>query len=232
MPDFFAGKPDWMAQRDVNRLIEALCMGPKMPAPSGWRQDPLAFVIEVTNQPVVFHCFLTDSSPHSIAVGLPGKVSYCFDVAACQLRYAWTGEFLDVKSVWTLRGAGPPKVLGRKCYVAPSVFPLRVGDSAAPPRVKYMGYDLINDSPQFRYEVNGVVARELITLRQDAGATTKTLLRSFDLGAVDKDVRFNGGPEARIAGVPAPSSDDGGWWKIPRGSPVHFTVEIPVQTLP
>jgi len=231
MPDFFVGKPEWMVQQDIGRLIQALSMGPKMPAPSGWRQNPLAYVIEVTNQPVVFHCFLADSSPHSIAVGLPGKVSYCFDAAAGQLRYAWTGEFLDVKTVWTLRGGGPPKVLGRKCYTAPAEFPLRVGDPG-PPTVKYLGYDLINGCPQFRYQVNGVVARELISLRQGAGAINQTLLRSFDLGAVDTDVRFNGGPQARVAGVPAPSPDDWGWWKIPPGPAVRFTVEIPVPTSP
>jgi mono/diheme cytochrome c family protein len=228
MPDFFVGKPEWMVGRDLNRLLEALAMGPKMPAPSGWRQDPLAYVIEVTNQPVLFHCFLTDASPRAIAVGLPGKVSYCFDAYTCQLRFVWTGAFLDVKSMWTLRGAGPAKVLGQKCYTAPAEFPLRVGDPDKTPQVRYLGYDLIGGYPQFRYEVNGVLVRELITLQEGAAATNR-LACHFDLGAVDKDVWFDGGPEAAVTGALAPSAAAKGWWKIPGGSSVRFTVEIPVK---
>jgi mono/diheme cytochrome c family protein len=228
MPDFFVGKPEWMAGRDLNRLLQALSLGPKMPAPSGWRQDPLAYVIEVTNEPVLFHCFLTDVSPRAIAVGLPGKVSYCFDAYTAELRYVWTGPFLDVKSMWTLRGAGPVKVLGQKCYTAPAEFPLRIGDPATPPRVQYLGYDLIKGYPQFRYDVNGVVVRELITLEEGAGATNK-LACQFDLGAVDKDVWFDAGAEAIVVGSVAPAPASKGWWKIPSGKVVRFTVEIPVK---
>ena len=228
MPDFFAGKPQWMVARDLNRMLQALSMGPKMPAPSGWRQDPLAYIIEVTNEPVLFHCFLTDVSPRAIAVGLPGKVSYCFDAYTAELRYVWTGPFLDVKSMWTLRGAGPVKILGQKCYTAPAQFPLRLGDPATVPRVRYLGYDLIKGYPQFRYDVDGVVVRELITLPEGANTTNK-LACHFDLGAVDKEVWFDGGPEADVAGAPAPSPASKGWRKIPGGSPVRFTVEIPLS---
>lgn len=222
MPDFFVGKPEWMVERDVNRLLMALSLGPKMPAPSGWRQDPLAYVIDVSNEPVAFHCFLTDSSPRSMAVGLPGRVSYCFDIDACQLRYIWTGAFLDIKGIWTLRGAGPPKILGKKCYTAPAAFPLRIGEPAAEPRVTYLGYDVINNYPQFRYDVSGVPVRELITL-----GTNQTLDCAFDLGAVDKDIWFNGGPEASVDGAISPSAAAPGWWKIPGGSAVRFSVKIP-----
>jgi len=231
MPDFFVGKPEWMVGRDLNRLMQALSMGPKMPAPSGWRQDPLAYVIEVTNEPVLFHCFLTDVSPRAIAVGLPGKVSYSFDAYTSQLRYVWTGPFLDVKSMWTLRGAGPVKVLGQKCYTAPAEFPLRVGDPTTTPRVQYLGYDLIEGYPQFRYNVNGVLVRELINLQESAGASNK-LACHFELGAVDKDVWFNGGPAATVAGALAPSVADKGWWKIPGGTSLRFTAEIPLSNAP
>jgi mono/diheme cytochrome c family protein len=231
MPDFFVGKPEWMVERDLNRLIQALSMGPKMPAPSGWRQNPLAYIIEVSNAPVLFHCFLTDVSPRSIAVGLPGKVSYCFDAYTSELRYVWNGPFLDVKPMWTLRGAGPVKILGQKCYTAPTEFPLRIGDPTMTPSVQYLGYDLIQGYPQFRYEVNGVLVRELITLQEGTGPAKK-LACHFDLGAVDKDVWFNGGPEATVGGALAPSTAAKGWWKIPGGSPVRFTVEIPLSISP
>ncbi|HEV7924835.1 MAG TPA: hypothetical protein VGR14_05740, partial [Verrucomicrobiae bacterium] len=171
---------------------------------------------------------LTDVSPRAIAVGLPGKISYAFDAYTSQLRYVWTGPFLDVKSMWTLRGAGPVKILGQKCYTAPAEFPLRVGDPAATPRVQYLGYDLIQGYPQFRFDVNGVLVRELINVQEGGGAANK-LACHFDLGAVDKDVWFNGGPEATVAGALAPSPEAKGWWKIPGGSSVRFTVEIPVS---
>jgi mono/diheme cytochrome c family protein len=228
MPDFFTGKPEWMVGRDLNRLLQALSMGPKMPAPSGWRQDPRAYVIEVSNEPVLLHCFLTDVSPRAIAVGLPGQASYAFDAYTSELRYVWTGPFLDVKSIWTLRGAEPVKILGQKCYTAPAEFPLRFGDSSAMPRVQYLGYDLIKGYPQFRYDVNGVIVRELIKTDEGAGATNN-LACHFDLGAVEKDVWFNGGPDATVIGAVAPAPDSKGWWKIPGGAAVRFTVEIPVK---
>ena len=41
---------------------------------------------------------------YSIAVGMPGDVSYAFDAATCVLRAAWKGGFIDVKSDWSGRG--------------------------------------------------------------------------------------------------------------------------------
>ncbi|HEX4121911.1 MAG TPA: cytochrome c [Verrucomicrobiae bacterium] len=222
MPDFFAGKPDWMVEQDVNRLLMALSLGPKMPAPAGWHQDPRAYIIEVSNEPVALHCFLPDSSPRSMAVGLPGRVSYCFDLNGCQMRYAWTGDFLDVKGIWTLRGAGPPRVLGNKFYTAPPGFPLRIGEVTTAPRVTCQGYDLINDRPQFRYDIDGVPVREWIIF------TNQTLNCVFDMGSLNTDAWFNGGPQASVDGGLAPSAADPGWWKIPGGSNVRFTVTIPV----
>ncbi len=75
MPDFFASKPGWEAEKIVHRLLQALAMGPKMPDPPGWHEDPRAYRIVVSNTPVVQRCFLPDVSPRAIAVGLPGGVS-------------------------------------------------------------------------------------------------------------------------------------------------------------
>ena len=43
----------------------------------------------------VVRMFMPDSGPASIAVATPEGVHYCWDAGTMQLRYAWTGDFLD-----------------------------------------------------------------------------------------------------------------------------------------
>jgi hypothetical protein len=81
---------------------------------------------------------------------------------------------------------------------------------------------LINDRPQFRYDIDGVPVREWIIF------TNQTLNCVFDMGSLNTDAWFNGGPQASVDGGLAPSAADPGWWKIPGGSNVRFTVTIPV----
>src|SRR5690554_1125548 len=53
-----------------------------------------------TIPPYYYRVFIEGSGLASIAVHLPGKLSYCWDAEACQLHFAWQGEFLDNADLW------------------------------------------------------------------------------------------------------------------------------------
>ena len=146
--------------------------------------------------------FRSDSSTRSIAVGLPGGVSYVFDAKQCRVRYAWSGEFLDVAKVWTGRGGGQATVLGKKFYTAPTGFPLRVGNPDSEPAVKFRGYRLVDKFPEFSFEVDGVAVRQRVRR-----ADTERLEWEFELGETREPVWVVTGGGVNVAnnvGVPQP----------------------------
>ena len=222
MPDFFASKPPQESDKIVRRMLQALAMGPKMPDAPGWHQDPRAYLIIVSNMPVVQRCLLPDVSARAIAVGLPGNVSFAFDAAGCQLAYAWTGAFLDAKPTWTWRGGMPPRVLGRKFYIAPSPGPLRFGKREAP-EAQFLGYDLTNGLPVFSYKVGSATVKLLTTTEFGA------LICSYEVSNASEPVWFDCGPGATVTADPPPQSAEDNWWKMAPGNPVRFTVRVPVQ---
>jgi hypothetical protein len=116
---------------------------------------------------------MPDSHTRSIAVGLPGFQSFCFDAEICALRYAWSGDFLDIAPAWAGRGGTNANVLGRRWYAAGG--PLRT-DPDKVPTVKFNAYRLdANRVPEFLYEIDGVKVREKITADGDG------IVRSFTL---------------------------------------------------
>jgi hypothetical protein len=112
-------------------------------------------------------------------------VNYVFDAEQCRVRYAWSGEFLDVAKVWTGRGGGQAAVLGKKFFTAPASFPLRVGNPDSEPTVKFRGYRLVNKFPEFDFEVNGVPVRQRIRKAGDV-----RLEWEFELGETREPVWF------------------------------------------
>lgn len=162
MPAFFSDMPAADREPKIAALIGALAAGKHMPTPAGLSESAQAYLLLVKDEPVVFRSFIQDSSPRSIAVGLPGLNSFVFDAQLCRLRYAWSGDFLDVKPVWSDRGGSQAKILGAKYYTAPNAFPLRIGAADSEPRVQFKGYTLVGKLPQFHYTVDGVNVRELI----------------------------------------------------------------------
>lgn len=116
-----------------------------------------------TPQPPYFYrMFVRDSGPASFAVALPGGNNYVWDAGACRLRYAWRGAFLDPMPHWKGNGDGFAEVKGRIYWRAGAEFPLRIGSRDKVPVTKFRGYRLVDQYPEFRYEVDGVEVRELI----------------------------------------------------------------------
>ena len=180
MPAFFSDMPASEAEAKINAIIGTLAAGRHMPTPAGLSDAVQAYLLLVKDEPIVFRTFIQDSSPRSIAIGLPGFNSFVFDAQLCRLRYAWRGDFLDVKPVWSDRGGSQARILGPKYYTAPNVFPLRIGNPDSEPKVEFKGYNLLNRFPQFQYLVDGVAVREWITPLTNQFGLRRTF-RIFDL---------------------------------------------------
>ena len=60
----------------------------------------------------VVRMFMPDSGPASIAVATPEGVHYCWDAGTMQLRYAWTGDFLDPSNHFAGNGDALARVPG------------------------------------------------------------------------------------------------------------------------
>ena len=186
MPAFFSDLPAAQAHAKMAALVHALAAGKSLPLPEGLLAGPQDFRLLVRDEPVVFRTFIADSSTRSIAVGLPGGVNYVFDAEQCRVRYAWSGEFLDVAPVWTGRGGGPAKVLGKRFFTAPAGHPLRIGNPDAEPQLKFLGYRLVDKFPEFSFEVNGVLVRQ----RVKRATAEDSLDWEFRLGETREPVWF------------------------------------------
>lgn len=154
MPNFFASMAPAEVERKSDLLWSCLSAGRDMPLPGGLEES--RNVIVVRDVPVVIRTFMPDSSPASIAVGLPGGVSYCFDADIGSIRYAWYGDFLEMTPPWSGRGGQPAIVLGR-----------RFGDFPGVPRkldYRFKGYRLVRGLPEFQYTVGGVEASQRISV--------------------------------------------------------------------
>lgn len=162
MPAFFSDMPAAQAKAKMDAIAHALAAGRSLPLPEGLLDGPQDYRLVVRDEPVVFRTFIADSSTRSIAVGLPGGVNYVFDAEQCRVRYAWSGEFLDVTKVWTGRGGGQAAALGKRFFTAPAGHPLRIGNPDAEPTVKFRGYRLVAKFPEFDFEVNGVPVRQRV----------------------------------------------------------------------
>jgi hypothetical protein len=181
------------------------------------------YELRVTDRPVLQRGFLPDSSPRSIAVGLPGGLSYCFDAESCRLRYAWSGGFLNMKPTWHERGAAPPKLSGEKFFIAPDTFIPRLGRKDARPVVKSLGYQLVDGLPEFRYTLDGVGVKQRIE-----PAPARGLLCAFEMDETGSDVWLQAPSGVAVAaGGKDLTPDAEGWVRIPSGALRRFEVRIP-----
>jgi len=222
MPSFFSEMPAREAEPKITAIINALAAGKLMPTPAGLSESAQAYLLLVKDEPIVFRTFIQDSSPRSIAVGFPGLNSFVFDAQLCRLRYAWSGDFLDVKPVWSDRGGSQARILGAKYYTAPNVFPLRIGNSDSEPRVEFKGYNLLNKLPQFHYTVDGVPVREWIAPLTNALG----LRRTFGIVDLPQGAWFIA-PAAKEGRVTSSLGDPvDGKIQIPAGKEIMFDVKV------
>lgn len=224
MPGYFPG-PETPASLDaIGDLWAAFRAAPELPPPYGFRvadADPGSEARPVPlDQAIVVRWDMPDATPASIAVGLPGQVSFCFDAGESRLRYAWRGGFVDLSR--TLFKKKNPEtnltetteILGEIFYREES-FPIRVGERNRIPQRRFRGYRLVGSIPEFHYEADGVSVFEVID-RAGNG-----IVRRFRIPRVDQPMWFvpSGAQAEEVR-----SNIRGG--RIPLGENVSFEVSV------
>lgn len=143
--------------------------------------------------PLISRTFMPESSPASIAVGLQGGISYCFDTAPLMLRYAWAGGFVDNSEVFKGHVANQrAKLEGTVFYRTEAPRALRMGTRGPPGEGEFRGYRMVEGRPQFLYTIDGTDVRERITPVPDGPG----LKRAFYLESVSRPVRYVRNPSA------------------------------------
>lgn len=136
--------------------------------------------------PFLYRVLLPDAGPAAIAVSLPNKLSYCWDAGACRLRYAWSGDFLDLTDYWAIKGELFGKILGTVFYRDKTEYPLRIREPANIPAVDFKGYSLVEQYPEFHYSIDGMEVFELIHPKEDGSG----LLRTFRIPGAGQTIWF------------------------------------------
>lgn len=112
--------------------------------------------------PAMYRAFMPNCGPAGIAVGLLGDISYCWDAGQCRLRYAWKGGFIDLEEHWSGKGKELAEIVGTVFYRDSTEFPFRIGESQEVPAVQFLGYEMKNRYPTFKYRLDDVEITERI----------------------------------------------------------------------
>jgi hypothetical protein len=208
----------------VQTQAPAPVVAPPVAAPDGkdlFIERHKGNVIEIVDKPLVYRTYVHGVPSRAITVGLPNKVSYAFDADACRLVFAWKGGFLDVEKSWTGFGGWYSKLLGEKFYEAPDGFPLRIGDPAKEPTVRFRGYDVVNDLPIFKYLVDGQRVHHKVTVSED----DESISHEFNLPDNAKPVFFVA-TDGNTRFKSADAAWEDGRWSVASGKRQQFTMGV------
>ncbi|MCS6850732.1 MAG: c-type cytochrome [Gemmataceae bacterium] len=172
------------AEAQAAAMWAYLSLGPTLPLPDGL-EPPKGLVVTVGDRPVLLRTFMPDSGTRSLAIGYPGGVALVYDLGACRLSYAWSGNFLDAAAAWANRGGAPAKPLGNRFWTAPPGCPWAVGTSDAPPDFASRAQDpayggplppnkVLQGPPQLHFLGYGVDRAGKPTIRYRLGAGDAT----------------------------------------------------------
>ncbi|MEI6862665.1 MAG: plastocyanin/azurin family copper-binding protein [Verrucomicrobiota bacterium] len=175
----------------------------------------------VTARAVTTRTFMPASGPASIAVQLPGGVSYCWDAGAGRFRYAWTGGYVTTPAA---AERGLAQINGDVFYEEPA-FPLSLGTSpgAKPRQVDFKGYTIdAQRVPEFETVVDGVTVRERAEIKDGK------LIRRFRTSG-EATVWFAIPSEADAPGLTATGgTKQGAFYKFAGAAAKEFTITMPV----
>lgn len=111
--------------------------------------------------PYLYRVFMPYSGPASIAVRLPGDISYCYDAELCRIRYAWSGGFLSNIDLWKNKKDTCAILQGEIIFRDDNKHPILL-DETGNTNLKFKGYRLVDGGyPEFNYELNGIMINEL-----------------------------------------------------------------------
>jgi cytochrome c2 len=233
MPAYFRSKPAEEADRAIHTLWAGMSVGERGPLPEGLKapagvlggeERPVAAL-----EPVVIRWDMPEATPAAIAVGLPGRLSYCFDAGEVRLRYAWSGGFVDLSG--TLRRKTDENKLTPTAQLLGSVFyrsadfPWRVGSADRLPARRFRGYRLESGNPEFHYTVDGVDVYERIVPTADRGG----IVRRLRVARVEQPMWFAVGEAQGAARLHSSLPIAAGRVELPRGRDVRFDLTIEAE---
>ena len=135
--------------------------------------------------PYLYRVLMPEAGPAAIAVCLPNEINYCWDAGSCRLRYAWSGEFLDLMDYWIVKGELHAKVLGIVFYQDKMSFPFKFDEDESDLVVEFKGYRLMRWFPEFHYQINDIDVFELLTSNEQG-----SLIRRFKFENMIHDLWF------------------------------------------
>lgn len=140
---------------------------------------------QVLARPYVKRFFLEKAGPAAIAVALQDDMNYCWDAGNCRLRYAWSGEFIDLTKNARSNGNRQAKPEGPEFWNGGGdehTYTVQTGDPKIKPDFK--GYRLIEGQPEFRYHLGKLAITEFIT------ATKEGLINTVKISNADAPVKI------------------------------------------
>ncbi|MGB3587740.1 MAG: plastocyanin/azurin family copper-binding protein, partial [Tunicatimonas sp.] len=141
--------------------------------------------------PAMYRTFMPDSGPAGIAVGLLGDISYCWDAGQCRLRYAWKGGFINLEEHWSGKGKELAAIVGTVFYRDSTEFPFRIGEEQEIPTVEFLGYEMKNRYPTFKYRLDDVeVTERIVPVFENPG-----IKRVLTFSGLTEPLRFIKGQE-------------------------------------
>lgn len=181
------------------------------------------YVVQVAGEPRVIRVNMPDATPRAIAIGLPGGVNACFDATTCEVRYGWTGEFLNVgpdRGNGSGRGGGTCQPLGPPFKIAagegPQLALPGAGDSGKP---RFLGYRRAVAGPTFFYQIGQAKVSESISRTEGGALQLGYEIQNAPQGGIT--ARFD--PAAQV--TCAQGKVEGGTVTIPAGT-AEFSIEV------
>jgi azurin len=155
-------------------------------APSGGGNNN--FVVKIDKTPYIYRTGLSvpgiAKGAYSIAVGMPGGISYCFDAERCFLRAAWSGDFINAEADWNRRGGNGAKSLGEVFYKNDAQFPLGIVGVEGKP--DFRGYELQDGYPVFEYRLGDAEIRASIRPNADNSG----LVQHFEVSGASGQIAY------------------------------------------
>ncbi len=172
--------------------------------------------------PQVNRLFMPEASPASIAVGMEKNQSYCWDAGVCHLRYAWRGGYIDPSEQWTGKSDKFAKINGEIYYKNEVGFPFRIGKSDLIPEPQFKGYQLVNDYPQFIYQTDDVIIRELIRPAGDSPGLEIT----YHIENITEPVWYAAGTQPGVTTEASAGEWEGNLLRLSPEQAKEFTITI------
>lgn len=175
--------------------------------------------------PYLYRVFIQGASPAAIAVSLPHALSYCWDAATCNLRFAWEGGFLDNSDLWKGKGDAAAKITGDIFYQSNRTFPFRINNEDSVKEKKYKGYRLINRYPEFHYKINNMNVYELIV----PNTTGTGIVRNFRIPDAGGVLWFYTDAGDGVAFTSSAGKWEGGKLKLTAREARRFSIQMTIK---